>query len=137
MESQSTRGSGSDRTTRAVAAQLRAMGCETYEIGVRDAVSGKMMQRTWSAAEVEQGVPWLKHENAQGNDIYIRPAGSVGLVLLDDLDGPAIALLTGDGLAPAVVGAGGSAASILAHRVLNVLRPILALMIAATIANGL
>jgi len=79
------------------------MGCETYEIGVRDAASGKMMQRTWSAAEVEQGAPWLKHENAQGNDIYIRPAGSVGLVLLDDLDRPAIARLTGDGLAPAVV----------------------------------
>jgi len=79
------------------------MGCETYEIGVRDVASGRMMQRTWSAAEVGQGVPWLKHENAQGNDIYIRPAGSVGLVLLDDLNGPAIARLTGDGLAPAVV----------------------------------
>jgi hypothetical protein len=30
---------GSDRTARAVAAQFRGMGCETYEVGVRDSAS--------------------------------------------------------------------------------------------------
>jgi len=41
--------------------------------------------------------------NAAGNDIYIRPAGSVGLVLVDDLKAHALAQLKRDGLAPAVV----------------------------------
>ncbi len=103
MGNQGARTSESDRTVRAVLTQLRAMSCEQYEIGVRDSVRGVMMTRTWSAAEVEQGVPWLKHVNAQNNDIYIRPAGSLGLILVDDLVGPALDRLRQDGLAPAVV----------------------------------
>jgi len=81
------------------------MGCETYEVGVRDSVTGQMMPRTWSSTAVEekQNMAWLKFMNAQGNDIFIRPAGSLGLLLLDDLDAPAIARLRSDGLAPALV----------------------------------
>ncbi|MDW2161524.1 DNA-primase RepB domain-containing protein, partial [Vibrio sp. 1942] len=63
-----------DRTAQAIARQLKAMGCDRYDIGIRDAASGKMMNREWSAAEVLQNTPWLKRMNAQGNDVYIRPA---------------------------------------------------------------
>lgn len=76
-----------DRTAQAIARQLKAMGCDRYDIGIRDAASGKMMNREWSAAEVLQNTPWLKRMNAQGNDVYIRPAEQErhGLVLVDDL----------------------------------------------------
>jgi hypothetical protein len=90
-----------DRTARAVATQVRAMGCTSYEIGILKA--GQMLLRTWTVAELEHGLPWLKRVNAQGHDIYIRPAGSVGLILLDDVDPAAIIRLKQDGLAPAVV----------------------------------
>ena len=78
-----------DRTARAVRRQLQVMGCQSYDIGIRDAKSGKMMHRTWSAVEVQKNVSWLKRMNARGNDIYVRPAEAErhGLILVDDIDG--------------------------------------------------
>ncbi|MBJ4030356.1 MobA/MobL family protein, partial [Salmonella enterica subsp. enterica serovar Derby] len=63
-----------DRPLQAIGRQLKAMGCERFDIGVRDATTGQMMNREWSASEVLQNTPWLKRMNAQGNDVYIRPA---------------------------------------------------------------
>src|SRR5437868_2481091 len=96
-------GSAQDRTTRAVATQLAAMGCTSFEVGILDAGPGKMLIRTWMVAEIEHGMPWLKRENALGHDVYVRPAGSVGLVLVDDLAPTASLHLHSDGLGPAVV----------------------------------
>lgn len=96
-------GSAQDRTTRAVTTQLTAMGCTSYEVGILEAGPEKMLIRTWTVAEIEHGIPWLKRENAVGHDIYVRPAGSVGLVLVDDLDPAAILRLHSDLLTPAVV----------------------------------
>jgi len=75
-----------DRTLQAIGRQLKAMGCERFDIGVRDATTGQMMNREWSAAEVIQHTPWLKRMNAQGNDVYIRPAEQErhGLVLVPE-----------------------------------------------------
>ena len=70
-----------DRTAQAIARQLKAMGCDRYDIGIRDASSGKMMNREWSRAELEQSAAWLKRMNAKGNDVYIRPAGEHGLLI--------------------------------------------------------
>jgi hypothetical protein len=92
-----------DRTTRAVATQLAAMGCTRFEVGILDAAPGKMLIRIWTAAEIEHGMPWLRRENALGHDVYVRPAGSVGLILVDDLDPTASLHLHSDGLGPAVV----------------------------------
>ena len=58
---------------------------ERFEVGIRDAKTGQMMNREWNRAELEKAVPWLKRMNAKGNDVYIRPAGEHGLVLVDDL----------------------------------------------------
>jgi len=94
-----------DRTAQAVARQLKAMGCERYDIGIRDAASGKMMNREWSAAEVLKNTPWLKRMNAQGNDIYIRPAEQArhGLVLVDDLSSDDLDAMKQEGREPAAI----------------------------------
>ncbi len=104
-----TRDRGTDRTPAAVQAQLAAMGCAHYELSIKGADGGMLPVSATSggdryamtAEEVERKVSWLKRENAQGAHIYIRPAGSVGLVLADDLTPAALARMRADGLAPA------------------------------------
>ncbi len=91
-----------DRTTEAVRRHLAAMGCDRYAIGVRDPARG-ILTRQGSADEIMAGISWLKAMNAQGNDISVRPAGSSGLVLVDDLSARALKELTRDGLTPAAV----------------------------------
>lgn len=66
-------------------------------MGIREAKTGQMMNREWSRAEVEQSAAWLKRMNAKGNDIYIRPAGEHGLVLVDDLTADKLASMNKDG----------------------------------------
>jgi hypothetical protein len=46
---------------------------------------------------------WLKHKNANGADIYVRPHGSVGLLLVDDVTPATLQQLYADGLDPAAV----------------------------------
>ena len=77
----------------AVTTQLAAMGCPSFEIGVRDAQAGKMMNREWSRDEVITNLGWLKHMNVKGNDVYCRPKAQWHhLVLVDDVDLETIAL---------------------------------------------
>jgi hypothetical protein len=73
------------------------------DIGIRDGHQGKMMQRLWTPEEVLTHTAWLKRMNAKGNDIYVRPAGEHGLVLVDDLKPEAIDRLKGHGFNPAIV----------------------------------
>ena len=94
---------GVDRTGTAVRAQLVGMGCALYEVGLLDRVRDAMLDRVWDAARVEASIAWLKRQNAGGDDIYIRPKGSVGLLFVDDLAAAAVARLRAEGLAPAVV----------------------------------
>ena len=82
--------------------QLAAMGCDRYAIGVRDPARG-MLTREGSADEIVAGIGWLKAMNAQGNDISVRPAGSSGVILVDDLRAEALKELARDGLTPAAV----------------------------------
>jgi hypothetical protein len=94
-----------DRTARAVARQLRALGCAEFEVGIHDRASGQMMNRTWSAEQVLEHLPSLKRMNARGRDIYVRPSerSRHGLVLLDDLTPAALGRLERDGRDPAAV----------------------------------
>lgn len=94
---------GRDRSLEAVQRQVKALGAERFVVGVRDARNGLMIQRDWRTAEVEGSLAWLKRMNARGNDIYIRPAGDHGLVLLDDLSAEALARMQREGYAPAAV----------------------------------
>jgi len=86
-----------DRSYLAARRQLDAMGVERFEVGIREAKTGQMMNREWSRAEVEQSAPWLKRMNAKGNDVYIRPAGEHGLVLVDDLTADKLSRMAKDG----------------------------------------
>lgn len=94
-----------DRSVQAMTRQLGGMGCELYDIGIRDAATGKMMHREWTQAEVIDNASWLKRMNATGNDVYVRPAEHErhGLVLADDLSADAIKRMKADGMEPAVV----------------------------------
>jgi hypothetical protein len=74
---------------------------ERFEVGIREAKTGQMMNREWSRAELEQSAPWLKRMNAKGNDVYVRPAGAHGLVLVDDVKPAMLEKMRRDGFAPA------------------------------------
>lgn len=90
-----------DRSLEAIQKQVTALGVERFEVGIREAKTGKMMNREWSRDEVKQASAWLKRMNAKGNDIYIRPAGDHALVLVDDLKPEALARMKREGFAPA------------------------------------
>ena len=93
-----------DRTAAAVDRQLAAMDCKLYEVGIRHPTKG-MLLREWMGDMIRKSIGWLKRQNAQGCDIYIRPARSVAssLVLVDDLSASTVRGLPGLGLAPALV----------------------------------
>ena len=96
-------GESSGRTAKAVAAQLAAMDCEHYELGVYDSAMRQMTLRICATDSVMTSLGWLKHKNANGADIYMRPHGSVGLLLVDDVTPTALKKLYADGLDPATV----------------------------------
>jgi hypothetical protein len=93
-----------DRTAQAVKRQLKAMDCERYEIGICDQARG-MMNREWTGPEIMSNLAWLKRQNAQGADIYIRPHADEAhdLVLVDDVDGVTLEEMAAEGLEPALV----------------------------------
>lgn len=105
---QSGRGSGGgvpetrrDRSLEALQKQIKALDVPRFEVGIREAKTGQMMNREWSHAEVEQSAAWLKRMNAKGNDVYIRPAGEHALVLVDDLTADKISRMAKDGFSSA------------------------------------
>jgi len=93
-----------DRTTEAVRAQLAGMGAERYDIGVYDRANDAMLlRREWTPAQVEASVGWFKVMNAQGRDIYIRPTGSSGLYIVDDVPAATVERMRAEGDTPATV----------------------------------
>lgn len=93
----------------AVKRQLAAFGCENFEVGMYDrsqaSVPGSypMCIRFWSGTQILKSLGFLKSQNAQGRDIFIRPSGSVGLIFFDDLDLAGIEAMKAQGLEPAIV----------------------------------
>jgi len=93
-----------DRTTEAVRVQLAGMGAERYDVGVYDRQNDAMLLRQeWTPAQVEAAVGWFKGMNAQGRDIYIRPSGSSGLYIVDDVPAATVERMRAEGYAPAAV----------------------------------
>jgi hypothetical protein len=79
-----------DRTLEAVERQVRAMGADMFEIGLFKPADGEsrhaeMLPRVWSVDVLIKSVPWLKFQNADGRNIYVRPKGEHALSLVDDL----------------------------------------------------
>jgi hypothetical protein len=88
---------------RLVRVQLRAMGCERFELGIRRDTGEMILREGQGTIEIEEAIKWLRHENAKGAHIYVRPAGLHALSLIDDLSAEAIDRLKAEGFEPAVV----------------------------------
>ena len=96
-----------DRTAQAVTSQVRAMGCEVFEIGLfKPSATGKdpvMLPRIWDADTLLRSISWLKHQNRDGRNIYIRPKGEHNLTLVDDLNLVKVQAMKDAGFAPALI----------------------------------
>ena len=88
---------------RLVRIQLRTMGSDHFDIGIKRDAGEMILREGQGAIEIEKTVKWLRHENAKGAHIYVRPAGAHSLSLLDDLSAEAIERMKAEGFEPAVI----------------------------------
>jgi hypothetical protein len=95
------------KTAVAVRQQIAAMGSELFEVGLYNPNAGAgesvMIPRVWDAGTIVRSVPWLRHQNREGRNIYIRPKGEHDLSLVDDLTKDAVSAMKQAGFSPAVV----------------------------------
>lgn len=84
----------------ATARQLEAMGSERFEIGI---LTNHMKLRDWDAQSIAESIGWLRHMNANGGHIYVRPYRDNTLSLVDDLTAPAVSSMIKGGYQPSVV----------------------------------
>jgi hypothetical protein len=96
-----------NRTVDAVQRQVEAMAADVFEVGLfkPDAKDGEaiMVPRVWDRDSLAKSIPWLRHQNRDGRNIYIRPKGEHNLSLIDDLTRDAIAQMKRSGFSPALV----------------------------------
>lgn len=96
-----------DRTFEAASAQVAAMGCEVFEVGLfKPDAQGEepvMLPRTWDVESLLRSVSWLRKENRDGRNIYVRPRGEHCLSLVDDLKKDAVKEMKKTGFGPALV----------------------------------
>jgi hypothetical protein len=97
-----------DRTNEAVTRQLVAMGAGEFEIGLyKPEGAGNseppMIPRTWDMQAVLKSIPWLRLQNRNGRNIYIRPRGEHNLSLIDDLTAESVERMKAEGFHPALV----------------------------------
>ncbi len=90
-------------TAKVTLAQLEAMGCERFDIGVKRSEGTMQLREGWGAKQILKAILWLRRENLYGAHIYVRPAGLHGLTLVDDLTADAISRMKAEGYEPAVV----------------------------------
>jgi hypothetical protein len=81
--------------------QLRAMGCDRFDLGIRRDAGEMILREGQGAIEIEEAIKWLRHENGKGARISI--SGPHSLSLIDDLTADAIEGMRKDGFEPAVV----------------------------------
>jgi hypothetical protein len=97
----------SGKTATAVEQQIAAMGSELLEVGLYDPDAGGgesvMIPRVWDSGTIAKSVPWLRHQNRKGRNIYIRPKGEHDLSMVDDLTADAISAMKQTGFNPAVI----------------------------------
>jgi hypothetical protein len=96
-------------TTEAVRTQIAAMGAEVFEFGLFKPESDEpnggppMLPRTWDVSGLMRSIPWLRLQNSQGRNIYVRPQGEHNLSLVDDLKQDAVRQMKRVGFQPAAV----------------------------------
>jgi hypothetical protein len=96
-----------NRTLGAVQRQIEAMGAEVFEVGLfkPDARDGEaiMLPRVWDRDALLRSVPWLRYENRNGRNIYVRPSGEHNLSLVDDLTRGGIVEMKRSGFSPTLI----------------------------------
>ncbi len=95
----SSRAGRPDPAPRELARQIRALPAPLYEFSVFD---GRTVRRVWRARQALGAVGWLRHRNARGGHVHVRPA-TTACVLADALCAEALAAMRADGLVPATV----------------------------------
>lgn len=90
-------------TTNTLDRQLDALGGQVFEFGVRSEETGKMMIRTWTRQKAVSSIRWLRFKNIRGHHIYLRPQGSSGVVLIDDISLGLLPKLEEDGVEAACI----------------------------------
>ena len=90
-----------DRTARAVQRQAAAMGCEYYDVGIQHA-TGELVEHRWALQALLDNLQRMKHLNAQGRNILIRPSFRPlpGMVLVDGLSQDSVERMRADGYEP-------------------------------------
>ena len=95
------------KTAAAVQHQIAAMGSELFEVGLYNPSAGPsesvMIPRVWDAGTIVKSVPWLRHQNREGRNIYVRPKGEHDLSMVDDLTADAVSTMRQAGFNPAVI----------------------------------
>jgi hypothetical protein len=81
--------------------QLDGFGVEVFELGVFDAVAGKMRLYTQRLAQIPKLVPYYWEQ--RGHHLYLRPEGSRGIVLVDDVTMTTARRLYREGFEPSLV----------------------------------
>src|ERR1700730_5045934 len=92
-----------DKTESTVRNILTALEAPLYDIGV---LSDRGMLPGLDgipAAVVLDRLSLLKHSNARGSHIYVRPSGEHRFTTLDDLNETSLARLSADGFTPCAV----------------------------------
>ena len=73
-------------TTPYIAAHLRALGSTEFDLGVLLSTDTMIPRRNWTAAQVARALPWLRAQNFQGAQIFIRPSlDHINAILVDDI----------------------------------------------------
>jgi hypothetical protein len=96
-----------DRTTLAIQLQVSAMAPDLFEIGLFNPDAGPtesvMIPRVWCAETILKSIPWLRLQNRDGRNIYVRPKGEHHLSLIDDLTKDSVSMMKARGFNPALL----------------------------------
>src|ERR1700753_4401342 len=84
------------------------MGAQVCEVGLfkpsaADEGRAVMIPRTRASTTLIRSIPWLRMQNADGRNIYVRPKGEHDLSLVDDLSADAVKRMKATGFFPAAV----------------------------------
>ncbi len=85
-------------TENAVRRQIDALFAEAYEVGLYDRAGDRMIIKNYSRDQLMNSVRYLRYQNYNERDIYIRPSGSTGYIFVDDMSIGQIQMIEADGL---------------------------------------
>src|SRR5205807_4500571 len=93
-----------DRTYEVMLRQTEAMDTKVFGVGLfKPTARAEMLLRTWDSDTLMQSISWMKFQNLDGRNIYIRPKGEHALSMVDDLTAEALERMKHDGFTPALI----------------------------------